>query len=136
MQHDVQFTLNAAIAPEALRDLFAQTAWAKLRPLSGITQILQQTPLHTSAWHNRKLVGFARVLTDGVYRAVLEDVIVAEAYRSRGIGCRLVELLLAELGDVEEVMLGCMENLVPYYERFGFKRVAHPIMKRHQNLKP
>ncbi len=136
MQHDLQFTLNAAIAPEALRDLFAQTDWAKSRPLSGITRMLQRTPLHTSAWRNDKLIGFARVLTDGVYRAVLEDVVVAEAYRSRGIGRRLVELLLAELGEVEEVMLGCMENLAPYYEQFGFKRVSHPIMKRHHNLKP
>jgi len=129
----LRFTQNAAIAPEDLRALFAQTDWAKPRSLSGIEHMLRLTPLHMSAWHDERLVGFARALTDGVYRAMLEDVIVATDYRGRGIGHKLLELLLLELSEVEEVLLGCMESLVPLYEQFQFKRVTHPIMKRRFN---
>ena len=134
MMNELLFQRNARLAPEMLRDLFMQTEWAKQRSLEGIARMLQQTPLHMSAWRNDELVGFARALGDGVYRAVIEDVIVAPQLRGNGIGKKLVDLLLAELAEVEEVMLGCMAGLVPFYERFDFKRVTHPIMKRHHHM--
>lgn len=133
MTNEIQFQRNARIASETLRDLFMQTDWAKQRSLEGIARMLQQTPLHVSAWHNGELIGFARALSDGVYRAVIEDVIVTQQLRGNGIGKKLVKLLLIELVEVEEIMLGCMEELAPFYERFGFKRVTHPVMKRNNH---
>ena len=42
-----------------------------------------------------RLVAFARVLTDFIYRAVVFDVIVASDHRGRGFGARLMDLLVA-----------------------------------------
>lgn len=135
MLQNIRFVRNAPLAPEALRDLFAQTDWARQRMLSGIVHMLQQTPLHMSAWHDKRLVAFARVLTDGVYRAIIEDVIVAHPYRGCGLGKKMIALLLAELAEVEEVLLGCKDDLIPFYAQFGFKRDKLPFMKRRKSSK-
>ena len=69
-----------------------------------------------------ELVGFARVLTDGVFLALVLDVIVREAWRNRGVGAALLEALLAHpsLESVESVELVCQPDLRSFYERWGF----------------
>ena len=37
-------------------------------------------------WEENELVGFARVVSDGVFRAYIEDVVVHESVRNKGIG--------------------------------------------------
>ena len=37
-------------------------------------------------WEENELVGFARVVSDGVFRAYIEDVVVHENVRNKGIG--------------------------------------------------
>ncbi len=37
-------------------------------------------------WKENELIGFARVVSDGVFRAYLEDVVVHESVRNKGIG--------------------------------------------------
>ena len=130
MPPDITFACNAPIAPEALGELLAQTDWAKTRSHEGLERMLHQTSLHVSAWHKERLVGFARALTDGVYRAVIEDVIVTRELREQGLGRELMKHMLQELLAVEEIALGCLDNLVPFYESLGFTRVAHPYLKK------
>ena len=69
-----------------------------------------------------RLVAFARVLTDYTYKAVVFDVIVAEAHRDDGLGDRLLGALVdhPRLADVEHVELYCLGELVEFYERWGF----------------
>lgn len=71
---------------------------------------------------SRELVGFARAITDGVYKALVFDVIVAPDYRGLGIGDRLLSAIVAHpaLSDVEHLELYCRDELVPFYERWGF----------------
>jgi GNAT superfamily N-acetyltransferase len=71
------------------------------------------------------LVGFTRVLTDGIFKAMVFDVIVAPARRGEGIGRMLLEAALAHdrVRDVEHVELYCRPEHVPLYEKWGFARV-------------
>jgi predicted GNAT family acetyltransferase len=43
---------------------------------------------------SQELIAFARALTDGVYKALIFDVMVTPAYRGRSIGCILMGALL------------------------------------------
>jgi GNAT superfamily N-acetyltransferase len=69
-----------------------------------------------------RLVGFARVLTDFVYNAFLEDVMVAEDRQGLGLGRYLMDTVLAlpELRWVQEIQLHCLPDMVAFYERWGF----------------
>ena len=90
--------------------------------------MLEGTSLTLGAWEGDRLVGFARAMTDGIYRALIDDVIVDGSKRGMGIGSELMRRLSGKLADVEEVFLRCGEGVVPFYERHDFERSKGVVM--------
>ncbi len=84
-----------------------------------------------SAWQGERLVGFGRATSDGQYRAVLWDVVVARDQEGQGLGRRLVEALLEvpAIASAERVYL-MTTNSHGFYERLGFKDVANQRLMR------
>lgn len=68
------------------------------------------------------LVAFARVVSDGVYKAALYDVIVAPDCRGQGLGALLMNAVLEHpaLAEVEHIEHYCLPELVPFYRSLGF----------------
>ena len=82
------------------------------------------------AWDGDRLVGFVTALSDGVLMAYLPLLEVLPAYQAAGIGTALVDRVLGEIGELYGVDVCCDEDLVPYYARFGFQRVAGMVLRR------
>ena len=120
--------MNVELTADQLLPLYRQTAWAAPRDAAGITRMLTGTALHVTAWKGERLIGFARSVTDGVYRALVDDVVVDESARHQGVGSALMRALVAQLAEVEEVVLGCGEPVMPFYERLGWRRDDTPGM--------
>ncbi|MEO0459018.1 MAG: GNAT family N-acetyltransferase, partial [Cyanobacteria bacterium P01_A01_bin.114] len=80
-----------------LMALYHSTWWASDRTLADIRTMLANTDLVVAlAEHpSGQLVGFSRILTDGIYRGVIYDVIIAEDYRGQGLGKTLMEAMLS-----------------------------------------
>jgi ribosomal protein S18 acetylase RimI-like enzyme len=114
---------GAPIDPAALQRLYAHAPWARGRAIDGIVTMLARTDYHFSAWDGDRLIGFARVLTDGIYRATLWDVVVHPDYQKRGIGEDLVQAVLRHpvLARVEKFWLNTRDKFA-FYEKFGFVR--------------
>ena len=95
--------------------------WAQGRSLGDLRRMLAGSAAVVSLWRGRRLVGFARASSDGVFRAVLWDVVVAGEHQGRGLGRRIVEALLQEppLQGVERVYL-MTTNSSGFYEQLGF----------------
>lgn len=68
------------------------------------------------------VVGFVTALSDGVLSAYIPLLEVRPEWRGRGIASRLVELVMAELGDPYMIDTACNDDLVPFYKRFGMVR--------------
>jgi predicted GNAT family N-acyltransferase len=68
------------------------------------------------------LVGFTRVLSDGVYVALVLDVVVRADSRRHGYGRSLLAAVLADprFTGVRSIELVCQPDLVAFYARFGF----------------
>jgi predicted GNAT family N-acyltransferase len=107
-----------------LQRLFAQTDWTAKRTPESLAKMLEQTPICMGVWDGDRLIGFARAVTDDLFRAFVEDVIVDEAYRGQGIGAEIMRRLLERLDHVEEITLNCHDHLVPFYGRLGFERAG------------
>ncbi len=60
-------------------------------------------------------------MTDGLYRAFIEDIVVDAAWRKQGIGGEIVRHMLEALDSVEEVVLNCHDDLIPFYAAYGFR---------------
>ena len=75
---------------------------------------------------NERLVGFARVLTDGVLKAMVYDVIVHSAHQRQGLGRFLMEALLADptIQQIRHLDLYCEAAMQPFYQKWGFAAPA------------
>lgn len=79
-------------------------------------------------------LAFARAITDGAGFAWLADVFVVADQRSRGIGKRLIEFVMAhpDLQHIRRFMLAT-RDAHDLYARFGFTPLGHPerLMERY-----
>lgn len=119
----VQDALSSSQVDDLMR-LYAGQWWTRNRTRADLERMLECSDLLfvVTELHTQALVGFARVLTDHAYVAVLLDTIVAAAYRGRGLGRLLVESVCSapQLLDVERIELTCQPELVAFYARWGF----------------
>ena len=99
--------------------------WAQGRSRRQLREMLKGSQVVVSLWRGKRMVGFGRASSDGIYRAVLWDVVVAGDLQGRGLGRRVVEALLAspKLREVERVYL-MTTNSNGFYEQTGFNRVS------------
>lgn len=107
-----------------LHSLFKNEWWTQHRQLSEIRKMIANSNVVMGLINSEteELVGFARVITDTLYRAFIFDVIAKETYRNNGIGSILMSSILEHplVREVERVELYCPDRLVGYYEKFGF----------------
>jgi ribosomal protein S18 acetylase RimI-like enzyme len=107
--------------------------WAQGRSLPELRRMLAGSAAVVSLWRGRRLVGFGRASSDGVFRAVLWDVVIPEDLQGQGLGRQLVEALLKspQLQGVEWVYL-MTTNSAGFYEQLGFQRVEGQDLLRLQ----
>ena len=120
--------LRLRLGPGQLQQLQAlldgHSFWAQGRSPAQLRRMLASSQAVVSAWQGQRLVGFGRASSDGVYRAVLWDVVVAGDHQGQGLGRRLVKALLAApaLAAVERVYL-MTTNGSGFYEQLGFEAI-------------
>jgi GNAT superfamily N-acetyltransferase len=113
---------------EAYHALFETTGWNREYQLGpeALGRVLDNSQFVVCAYADEQLVGFGRVLTDGVLHGMIYDLIVHPAYQRQGIGAKILQQLVqwcqaAHLGDIQ---LFCAHGKRAFYERHGF--VARP----------
>jgi GNAT superfamily N-acetyltransferase len=122
-----QLELHRALTPsqvDQLVDLFQAEWWTKGRTKKDVEKILQSGgPVFAYVDpHTDELAAFARVLTDGVYKAIIFDIIVKAEWRKTGLGGVLMDAVVNDpaLIDIKHRELYCLEEMVPFYEKWGF----------------
>lgn len=76
-----------------------------------------------AAYDGEELVGFGRVVTDGVLHAMIYDMIVLPAYQNRGIGKHILNALVVKCREasIRDIQLFCAANKRRFYEKNGFE---------------
>lgn len=92
-----------------------------------------KTGISVGAWKEGHLVGFARAVTDGKFRAYVEDVVVISKLQKEGIGRSLLAKLLDELTHIDVVSLFCEEKLIPFYTENNFKYSKSQFVMHRKN---
>jgi len=63
----------------------------------------------------------------------IEDVVVSKEFEGRGIGIKLVTSLLevSKTKNCYKTILDCKDELIPFYERIGFKQESNQMRYNH-----
>lgn len=109
---------------EQLIQLYQYAWWAKDRVKEDVEKMLGNIYLSFGmiAEDTDQLIGFARVLSDGIYKAMIYDVVLHADYQGKGFGKLLVTELLKhpKLQHIAHIDLYCLDEMIPFYEQFGF----------------
>jgi GNAT superfamily N-acetyltransferase len=114
-------TLPESCAFAALIDT---TGWFAQAPLDmvALDQALAHSWATLSAYDGELLVGFGRVLSDGVIHALIVELIVLPEYQDQGIGGAILEQLVTLCRDagIRSIQLFAARGKTGFYERHGF----------------
>ena len=117
-----------------LQRLFQVAAfWAGERRLEDWEVAIANSHPIISAWDDQELIGFARATSDGIYRAMVWDVVIHPDYRGQGLGRQLVQTLLAHphMNRVERIYLTTTHQQ-SFYEHIGFVSNSSTTMVLNQ----
>jgi GNAT superfamily N-acetyltransferase len=107
-----------------LHRMYQAEWWTRGRHLPDIRRAIENSDIILAFCDpdSRRLVAFARVLTDYVYKALIFDVIVEAASRGGGLGQALIDSLVKHhaLKQVKHFELYCRPEMVPFYNRWEF----------------
>jgi len=81
---NIEYKINAKISVEAFIAVLEKSTLAERRPVDNKTCIegmLENSNLIVSAWHDARLVGIARSMTDFNYACYLSDLAVDSDYQ-------------------------------------------------------
>ena len=88
---------------------------------------------------DKKIVGCITLLIeqkfihDGGLVGHIEDVVVRKDYEGKGIGMKLVTSMLeyAKRKNCYKTILDCKDEVIPFYERIGFKKESNQMRYNH-----
>jgi GNAT superfamily N-acetyltransferase len=107
-------------------DLFQTTGWNEKYNFSieELASGLQNSWYAVSMYSSDKLIGFGRVIADGIHHALIVDLIIHPDYQGQGLGTQLLEKLVARCREshIRDVQLFSAKGKYPFYEKFGFER--------------
>jgi GNAT superfamily N-acetyltransferase len=114
------------------RYLREESYWARGRSREDVVRSIRDAARVIGLYEDRRLIGFARVISDGVHVAHLCDVYVLSAYRGRGFG---VELVREAVDNGPHADLGwtlATKDAHGLYQRFGFTPPDKELMQRRR----
>jgi len=115
--------------------LYETTGWNRSFGFSPeeLASALKNSWFMVSAYDGERLVGFGRIVSDGVYQAFICDLIVHPDYQRQKIGTQILGMLLEKCeAELPWVQLFSAEGKADFYKRFGFvpRKDSAPGMQR------
>jgi len=106
--------------------LFLTTGWNNSYKLSDkeLEYALQNSWYTYSAYDRDKLVGFGRLISDGIIHALILDLIISPEYQSQGLGKMILQQLVnrCKKNQIRDIQLFSATDKFGFYEKLGFTR--------------
>jgi ribosomal protein S18 acetylase RimI-like enzyme len=108
----------------AVFTLFETTGWNDDYRIDAddFMAVIERSWYSVSAYDGDLLVGFGRMVSDGLLHAVIFDVIVKPEYQGRGVGRFLMNDLVekCKAHKIRDIQLFCARGKAGFYEKCGF----------------
>ncbi len=112
--------------------LYIATGWNERLQLSPdeLKKAIHNSFAVVSVYEHDELIGFGRVVSDGVAYATIYDVMVTPKWQNQGVGSQIIRILVnkCERHDIRRIYLFAAKDAENYFKRLGF--VARPTGSR------
>ncbi len=117
---------NTLAEKDQFFNLFESTGWNEKYQLDRdqLCQALQHSWYSVSAYDGGHLVGFGRIISDGILHALIVEMIVLPSYQGQGIGNRILDELVTrcKANGIRDIQLFCAQGMTGFYEKHGFAK--------------
>lgn len=122
MSHiEITYQHNLPLDPRDVIRVFQSSGITRpVNDLPRIARMFAAPALTISAWHEGRLVGLSRSLTDYAYCCYLSDLAVDREYQGCGIGKELIRRTRETVGDEVSVVLLSAPGAMSYYPGLDF----------------
>ena len=112
--------------PEKYWDLFQTTGWNLEYNFSrsDLARAIQNSWYAISIYKSDDLIGFGRIIADGVHHALIVDLIIHPDHQGLGLGSRLLDRLVQKCKDnkIRDIQLFAARDKSEFYEKSGFEK--------------
>lgn len=108
---------------DEIKNLYEDAGWTSYtNDLTKLMKALEASLMVISAWDEEKLIGLIRVIGDGLIIIYIQDILVLNSYKRKGIGSKLLKYVLENYKDVRQKVLltDDGEETRGFYEANGF----------------
>lgn len=77
-----------------------------------------------SAYLENNLIGYGRIISDGIHHALIADLIILPTFQNRGFGSEILNKLLKKCNsnNIRDIQLFSSKGKYHFYEKFGFEK--------------
>ena len=125
MQNNIEIRIVSELSKTDFRELYSDAGW--WRPeydsdLSFIDCIAKNSFCLVGAFLGGKMIGMGRAVSDGRSDAYIQDVIVLNAFRKRGLGKKIIDAIVERLlaNGIDWIGLIAQPGTDKFYESLGF----------------
>ena len=121
----MKYKSNKNINKEDLMSLYTDVGWfVYTNDIDKLVRAITNSTRVISAWENEKLVALIRTVSDGETIVYIQDVLVLKEYKRKGIGKKLIKMILEENKEIRQIVLLTDkqdEVSTAFYENLNFK---------------
>ncbi len=107
-------------------NLFQTTGWNKRYQFTpdDLERAIKNSWHSLSIFNNKTLIGFGRIISDGIHHAFIVDLIIHPDFQRKGIGSQLLQRLIKQCKDsnLRDIQLFSAKDKCEFYEKFGFEK--------------
>jgi spermidine synthase len=133
MEDKIKIRIIKKIKYEKVISLYKEAGWWDEEDEKGsnkikkdkIQKIIKNSFIFLGAFYNKELVGIARVISDRISDAYIQDVVVSKNFRKQGIGKKLIFYILSYLKSKGISWIGLISSpdSSEFYKKIGFEKM-------------
>ncbi len=136
MKKNIKYDISIPEKSEYFK-LFVSSGWNEDYNMTAdeLISTLKNSWFCVSAYDQNTLIGFGRILSDGLLHAMIFDMIVLPEYQYKGIGNEILKRLLGKCKEhkIRDIQLFSAKGKMDFYKKNGF--ITRPIDAQGMEIK-
>jgi GNAT superfamily N-acetyltransferase len=120
----IQYRETRELPLESVLALYRANEWSSAQKPELLHKALLASHALVTAWDRDRLVGLGNAISDGHLVVYYPHLLVLPEYQGRGIGTRLMHMLLARYAGFHQHILVADGRAIEFYRKCGFERAG------------